>query len=158
VTDIPQEFLSTVTFTSLYGAFPGGIRTIWINRDVSNLSKKIRQRKRVVSTLKTAEIKLITMATSFFHKQSDHEFQRAKESTLGDTHTGSISPLWKHFLDNKDRDYIRLPIFGLTWMPFIPFLGRRVDTIDHCLQEMARLNSEIHQNQQELARLNNGVD
>ena len=158
VTDIPQEYLSTVALTSLYGAFPGGIRTIWFNRDVSNLSRKIQQRRRVVSMLETAETKLMAMATSSFHKQSNHEFQRTKESTLRDTPTGSTSPLWRLFLDDKDRDCMRLPIFGLTWMPSIPFLGRSVDTIDHCWQEMARLNNEIDQDQQRLARLNNCVN
>ena len=53
---------------------------------------------------------------------------------------------------------MRLPILGPTWMSSIPFLGRRVDTIGHCWQEMTRLNNEIDQDQQGLARLNNNVD
>jgi len=34
-------------------------------------------------------------------------------------------------------------------MPSIPLVGRKVDTIHHCWQEMARLNDEIEQDQQE---------
>ena len=43
-------------------------------------------------------------------------------------------------------------------MSFIPFLGRRVDIINHCWQEMAQLNNEIDQDQQKLAQLNNKAD
>ena len=158
VTNIPRGLLSTVALTSLYSAFPGGIRTIWINRDITKLSEKIQQRRRVVSTLEAAETKLMIMATSSYHNQSNHKFKGAKENTPCNTNTENTSPLWKLFLSDKDRDYMRLPIFGPAWMPSIPFLGRRVDTIDYCWQEIARLNDEIDQGQQELARLNNDVD
>ena len=132
VTNIPQGLLSTVVLTSLYNTFPGGIHTIWINRDVTNLSKKIEQRRQVVSILEAAETKLMTMATSSFHNQSNHKFKRAEENMSCDTDIGLILPLWRRFLCDKDRDYMRLPILGLTWMPSIPFWERRVDTIDHC--------------------------
>ena len=158
VTDIPRGLLSTVALTSLYSTFPGGIRTIWINRDITKLSRKIQQRRRVVSILEAVETNLMTMATSSFHNQSTHKLKRAKEDTSRDTDTGSTSPLWRLYLDDKDRDHMRLLILGPTWMSSIPFLGRRVDTIDHCWQEMARLNNKIDQDQQELARLNNDVD
>ncbi|KAL9121807.1 MAG: hypothetical protein Q9187_001631 [Circinaria calcarea] len=157
ITDIPQGLLSTVVLTSLYNTFPGGIRTIWINRDVTNLSKKIQQRRRVVSILEAAETKLMIMAINSFHNQSNHKFKRVKENTSCDTNTGLTSPLWRLFLGDKNRDYMRLPILGPTWMSSVPFLGR-VDTIDHCWQEMVRLNNEIDQDQQELARLNDNAD
>ena len=158
VTDIPQGLLSTVALTNLYSVFPGGIHTIWINRDVSKLSKKIQQRRKIVSTLEAAETKLMTTATKSFHNQSYHKFKRTMKNALHSIDTASIPPVWRLFLDNKDRDSTHLPIAGPTWMSSIPFLGRkRVDTIDHCWQEMTRLNNEIDQDQQELAQLNNNV-
>lgn len=36
VTDIPRKFLTVPTLTRLYGVFPGGVRAVWINRDLSN--------------------------------------------------------------------------------------------------------------------------
>ena len=38
---------------------------------------------------------------------------------------------------------MRRPIFNLNWLPCLPFLGEKVDTIDYCLQQLARLNKEI---------------
>ncbi|KAL8727303.1 MAG: hypothetical protein Q9166_006134 [cf. Caloplaca sp. 2 TL-2023] len=58
-------------------------------------------------------------------------------------------PIWKKYLTEKDRDTMRLPIFGWQWMPALPFLGQKVDTIDYCRKEVARLNVEIEQDQKE---------
>ncbi|KAL9595258.1 MAG: hypothetical protein Q9219_006562, partial [cf. Caloplaca sp. 3 TL-2023] len=58
-------------------------------------------------------------------------------------------PLWKKYLKEKDRDTMRLPIFGWQWMPSLPLIGQKVDTIDHCRKELARLNVEIEQDQKE---------
>lgn len=64
----------------------------------------------------------------------------------GDNHG---EPMWKNYLTEKDRETMRLPIFGWSWMPSIPLLGRKVDTIYYCRREVARLNVEIEQDQQE---------
>lgn len=64
-----------------------------------------------------------------------------------DPHEGN--PVWKEYLKEKDRDSMRLPIFGWQWMMSIPFLGQKVDTIDYCRREVARLNLEIEQDQGE---------
>ncbi|KAH0564904.1 hypothetical protein GP486_001703 [Trichoglossum hirsutum] len=61
-------------------------------------------------------------------------------------------PIWKKYLSESDRETMRLPIFGLTWMPSLPLLGRKVDTIYYCRKELARLNVEIEQGQQEPER------
>ncbi|CAG8207018.1 unnamed protein product [Penicillium salamii] len=57
-------------------------------------------------------------------------------------------PLWKEYIRQKDRDTMRLPIFGWSWMPSIWLLGKKVDTIDYCRKEIARLNLEIEIDQQ----------
>ena len=56
-------------------------------------------------------------------------------------------PAWKTYLKEKDRETMRLPIFGWNWMPALPLLGKKVDTIDHCRKELARLNVEIEDDQ-----------
>ncbi|KAL8840917.1 MAG: hypothetical protein Q9170_001110 [Blastenia crenularia] len=58
-------------------------------------------------------------------------------------------PLWKKYLREKDRDSMRLPIFGWQWMPALPLVGQKVDTIDYCRRELARLNMEIEHDQKE---------
>ncbi|KAK2841539.1 hypothetical protein FQN49_006156 [Arthroderma sp. PD_2] len=57
-------------------------------------------------------------------------------------------PVWKKYIREKDRDTMRLPIFGWDWMPSLPLLGKKVDTIYHCRKEIARLNLEIEIDQQ----------
>ncbi|KAI4114193.1 MAG: hypothetical protein LQ338_008034, partial [Usnochroma carphineum] len=58
-------------------------------------------------------------------------------------------PLWRQYLKASDRDTMRLPIFGWQWMPSLPLIGQKVDTIDYCRKEVARLNVEIEQDQKE---------
>ncbi len=58
-------------------------------------------------------------------------------------------PAWKRYLREQDRETMRLPIFGWTWMPSLPLLGRKVDTIYYCRKELARLNVEIEQDQRD---------
>lgn len=56
-------------------------------------------------------------------------------------------PIWKTYLTSKDRETMRLPIFGWSWMPALPWLGEKVDTIEYCRKELARLNVEIEEDQ-----------
>ena len=56
-------------------------------------------------------------------------------------------PVWKRYLKDKDRETMRLPIFGWQWMISLPMLGPKVDVIDYCRKEVARLNAEIEQDQ-----------
>ena len=56
-------------------------------------------------------------------------------------------PKWKEYIKEKDRETMRLPIFGWQWMPSLPLMGEQVDTIDYCRQEIARLNLEIEEDQ-----------
>lgn len=57
-------------------------------------------------------------------------------------------PVWKKYIRQKDRETMRLPIFGWSWMPSLWLIGKKVDTIDHCRKEVARLNLEIEIDQQ----------
>ena len=58
-------------------------------------------------------------------------------------------PKWKEHLKAKDRETMRLPIFGWHWMPSLPLLGKKVDSINYCRKEVARLNLEIEEDQKE---------
>ncbi|KAL8710808.1 MAG: hypothetical protein Q9220_004611 [cf. Caloplaca sp. 1 TL-2023] len=69
-----------------------------------------------------------------------------------DYNTEEGDPVWKKYLMAKDRDTMRLPIFGWQWMPALPLLGQKIDTIDHCRKELARLNVEIEHDQKEPER------
>jgi hypothetical protein len=57
-------------------------------------------------------------------------------------------PMWQRYIRQKDRETHRLPIFGWKWMPSLWLIGKKVDTIDYCRKEVARLNLEIEVDQQ----------
>lgn len=146
VTDIPEKDLPVLE--DLYSIFPGGVRSIWINRDLSALSRKMQARRKLVITLEVAETRLIRSAVASFRQGKSPELAQ-----LGELNTKDEKPLWKRYLGEKDRDHMYIPINGWTWMPAVPFMGKRVDTICHCLGELARLNKEIEADQRELAQL-----
>ncbi|KAJ5628700.1 hypothetical protein N7490_010928 [Penicillium lividum] len=57
-------------------------------------------------------------------------------------------PLWKKYIRHKDRKTWRLPWFKWRKWPTIWLIGKKVDTIDYCRKELARLNLEIEIDQQ----------
>lgn len=61
-------------------------------------------------------------------------------------------PRWRHYIEPKDRDTIRLPIVNQTWFPAIPFVGQKVDKIYQLRRELARLNLEIEADQNDVEK------
>ncbi|RDW64209.1 hypothetical protein BP5796_10711 [Coleophoma crateriformis] len=60
-----------------------------------------------------------------------------------------ISATWEKYLKHKDRPTMRVHNQGWnSWMPRLPFLNKKVDTIYYCRGELARLNLEIEEDQQ----------
>ncbi|RMZ90577.1 hypothetical protein DV736_g2194, partial [Chaetothyriales sp. CBS 134916] len=58
-----------------------------------------------------------------------------------------LDAVWRKYVEEKDRDTMRLPIFGWDWMPSLPLIGEKVDTIRYCREQVARLNGEIEEDQ-----------
>jgi hypothetical protein len=56
------------------------------------------------------------------------------------------TPVWMKYIQPNQRPTMRLPIFS--WMPSLPLIGTKVDTIYHCRKELARLNLEIEMDQE----------
>lgn len=56
---------------------------------------------------------------------------------------------WQQWLKPKDRPQHRLPFFDWTptWLPGLPLMHKKVDTIYWCRAELARLNLEIEEDQ-----------
>jgi len=88
------------------------------------------------------------------HDSAMADVQRQGSDTPSDT--GSVKyysedddrdATWRKYLKPKDRDTMRLPIFGWTWMIALPLVGKKVDTIYYCRKEVARLNVEIEDDQ-----------
>lgn len=90
--------------------------------------------------------KKIHLPLSHSNEKKDTEYPPAYNEDY-DPEEGE--PEWKKYLKEKDRETTRLPIFGWQWMPSLPLIGQKVDTIDYCRKEVARLNLEIEHDQKE---------
>jgi hypothetical protein len=62
----------------------------------------------------------------------------------------AVGAAWEKYLKEKDRPTHRLARFSWTpgWLPGLPLLNKKVDTIYWCRGELARLNLEIEIDQQ----------
>ncbi|KAI7213295.1 DUF221-domain-containing protein [Hortaea werneckii] len=61
-------------------------------------------------------------------------------------------PRWRHYIEPKDRETVRLPLFAPAWFPSLPFVGEKVDRIYHLRRELARLNLEIEADQADVEK------
>ena len=139
VTDIPQHLQSPEDLKSMYNIYPGGVRNVWCQRDYSRLTQKIQERDMWVSTLEAAETRLLQRV------QSLHQ---ASKGQVHNSHPGQ--PLWMRYLSQDKREHCTLPAFGISWLPSLPYIGKRVDVIDHCRERLATLNAMILQEQKSL--------
>jgi hypothetical protein len=62
--------------------------------------------------------------------------------------------VWERYLKAKDRPTHRLANFSWTpsWLPGLPLINKKVDTIYWCREELARLNLEIEMDQKQPER------
>ena len=85
----------------------------------------------------------------FWKSDGPSEEQSYPEAYDKDYDPNEGEPLWKRYVKPGDRDTMRLPIFGIWALSWLPFVGKKVDTIDYCRAELARLNVEIENDQKE---------
>lgn len=75
------------------------------------------------------------------------EYQPAFNPDAKDGDEDEDKAEWAKYLKKKDRPTHNLPLFGAQAMFGVPFITKKVDTIYWCRQELARLNSEIDEDQ-----------
>ncbi|KAI5465133.1 hypothetical protein BGZ63DRAFT_379416, partial [Mariannaea sp. PMI_226] len=63
-----------------------------------------------------------------------------------------VNALWREYVDQAVRPMHHLPLFGIQWLPGLPILSRKVDTIWWCRKQLDRLNAEIEVDQNHPAR------
>ena len=78
--------------------------------------------------------------------KAKEDYPRAYDEHYDKDGGGAGEPLWKKYIAEKQRPTMRLPL--LKWLPALPLLGKKVDTIYHCRKEVARLNLEIEMDQE----------
>jgi hypothetical protein len=90
----------------------------------------------------------ITVAIPFLHKDKvePQEYPLAYNPGYKENATGAV---WQKFLKEKDRPTHRIARFSWTpgFLPGLPLISPKVDTIYWCRGELARLNLEIEMDQ-----------
>ncbi|KAI1334843.1 DUF221-domain-containing protein [Xylariaceae sp. FL0016] len=81
VSGIPDKWLNEEALRGLFDVFPGGLRNIWLTRDLTHLLDKISKRDKIHSKLEDAQTELIRMAKKKqLEKREKDEKQSRKAS------------------------------------------------------------------------------
>ncbi|KOS18292.1 Uncharacterized protein ESCO_002959 [Escovopsis weberi] len=79
VNSIPSKWLSEEALRGLFDVFPGGIRNVWINKDLTQLLDKISLRDKIHLQLEQAETDLIRAAKKAQLKKKDIDERRVRK-------------------------------------------------------------------------------
>jgi len=92
--------------------------------------------------------------TMFWKKKDDSdaeqiktEYPKAFNEDIANEEDGAV---WTKYIQTKDRDTRRIPI--KSWMPSLPLIGQKEDKILFLRRELARLNAEIEQDQNDVEK------
>ena len=159
VTGIPKEFLTEYALTHLFSHFPGGVRKVWINRDLGDMPELYNQRLKACQMLESAATSLLNMAIKRNRKRLRNRIKFGDEGrTVSNTEVTNLvsdsetrDALLEGLVSKDKRPSHRLPVFS--WMPFsITLLGKKVDTIEWACERIHKLNTDLAQRRDNLAR------
>lgn len=127
VTAISRKYMSYDVLFRIFDQFPGGVKYIWLNRDLENLPDKAAERLKFVEKLETVECQLIQNALKVKSETRRTIHQRRESYQDEDIPSTYIS--------KRKRPTMRTGI--------IPLIGKKVDTINYCKEKISQLNNEI---------------
>ncbi|TFK49099.1 DUF221-domain-containing protein [Heliocybe sulcata] len=177
ITGVPQKYLSEKALTDLFSHLPGGVRKVWLNRDLKDVPDLYDQRMKACNKLESAETSLLNTATKLRNKQLKADTKAAKKSGKKGDFPGPAEPrpsdgrpltdpsivtsgsdvdaerdatLAEKLVPQKKRPSHRLPVGPL---PFsLPLMGKKVDSIEWSRDEIERTNRELREGRRALAK------
>ncbi|KAH9908757.1 DUF221-domain-containing protein [Xylariomycetidae sp. FL2044] len=81
VSGIPDKWLSEEALKGLFDVFPGGIRNVWLTRDLTHLLEKIEKREEIHKQLEGAQTELIREAKRKQLKKRKKEEKEARKAS-----------------------------------------------------------------------------
>ena len=141
VTAIPAAYMSQDVLLRIFDRFPGGVRHIWLNRNLEDLPDKAQKRTKLVEKLETVECKLIKAALKNEDKRLKKNGSIGRRTTIKDDHVTSF----EHGVLHRYLPEKKLPTMRIGPIPVLSSLccGEKVDTIAYCKETIAQLNTEI---------------
>lgn len=125
-TCVPDKYLQE---ERLRQVFKDTAKHIWVTGETDKLDDLVKERTKIAMKLEGAEVKLLKLANANRIKAGESVDDSSKQV---DTETGDLSARW---VPQAKRPSHRLGPLGL--------LGKKVDTIEWCRAELARLTPEI---------------
>ena len=169
ITGVPRRYLTEAAISNLFSHLPGGVAKVWLNRDLKEMPELYERREKAAKKLESAETALLNTAVKLHNKKLKAEAKASKKSSkrasvdtanndgrpltdpsIIDVERGDVSLAEKLVPRNK-RPTHRLPPVG--FMPFgLPFMGKKVDSIEWARQELAGTNAALKTARRTLAR------
>ncbi|EIW55322.1 DUF221-domain-containing protein [Trametes versicolor FP-101664 SS1] len=171
ITGVPRHYLTEAALTKLFSHLPGGVRKVWLNRDLKDMPDIYERRLAAAKKLESAEVNLVNTAVKLHNKKQKADVKASKKAGKGDqrmsmdtandarpltapsivdAEQGEVTLAEKLVPKNK-RPSHRLPV--ASWMPFsLPLMGKQVDTIEWARQELTETNQLLHEARRQLAR------
>jgi calcium permeable stress-gated cation channel len=129
-TSVPENYRDEAKIRKLFG---DSVKRVWITADTTELEKLVEERDEVAMRLEGAEVKLIKLANAERLKAIKKGASEEQGSPPpGDAESGSVAARW---VPKKKRPSHKLGFLGL--------FGQKVDTIEWCRTELARLIPEV---------------
>ncbi|KAG1716824.1 hypothetical protein ID866_346, partial [Astraeus odoratus] len=147
VTGIPAKYLSEKALIQLYSHLPGGVKRVWLNRDLKDLPSVYDRRLAACNKLESAESGLLRTALKIRSKnlKDGKKADDAHQADDADQAERDIT-LAERLVPKDQRPTHRLPPGPL---PFsLPLMGEKVDTIEWARNEIATCTALLREARQ----------
>ncbi|TFK44505.1 hypothetical protein BDQ12DRAFT_701964 [Crucibulum laeve] len=153
VTTVPSELANEHDLRTFASFVPGGVDRVWLYRDTKTLNELFEARQDACKKLEAAESQLLKMATQAWRaKEKMHRKDQKRKSKDPESRDEEIEmtvpPASHAFLDElvppNKRPTHHTGLLGL--------FGPKVDTIDWCKDDIARLNAAIKDSREHLTQ------
>ncbi|CAM4818381.1 unnamed protein product [Rotaria magnacalcarata] len=140
VTTIPEAYMYEDVLFRIFNQFPGGVRYIWINRNLKDLPEKAEKRAKLMEILEATECKLIKTAMKIETKRRKKLHKEMSSEIIEETITNNEQHTIHNYIPEKKRPTMRtgsVPVFSSLCF------GKKVDTIRYCKETISKINTEI---------------
>lgn len=138
-TSVPESIRDDRCIRKIFGE---AVRNVWVIRDTKELDELVKNRDKAAFRLEKSEVKLIKKvykARAKLLKDGKGNAEVAAKEDNGALEAGASGSVAARYIEKKDRPTHKLGFLGL--------IGKKVDSIDWCREEIGRLSPEITQKQ-----------
>jgi hypothetical protein len=139
ITGVPRKYLDEKEIARLFSHVPGGVKKVWLNRDLKDLPDLYERRLKASDQLESAEIALLKSALKLKKANSGKLPETSDNPT---SKVEGVQPMHSYLPMSAPH---RLPVLG-----FLPF-GKKVDTIEWATQEILDTTQELEKERDILA-------